>query len=104
MKHLNFSSKTLFTLENGSRMAREWLENGSASSRKLFTLLFVLLLGIGQMWGAGTTVKYTASSASAVSTTGTAPTGSSASLSTTGNWNSPWIQCTNGKGATLTLS
>ena len=56
------------------------------------------------MWGAGTTVKYTASSASAVSTTGTAPTGSSASLSTTGNWNSPWIQCTNGKGATLTLS
>ena len=53
MKNLNFlSNQSDFGLENGSGMTREWLGIDSTVSRKLFTLLFVLLLGFGQMWGA----------------------------------------------------
>ena len=52
MKNLNFlSNQSDFGLENGSGMSREWLGIDSTVSRKLFTLLFVLLLGFGQMWG-----------------------------------------------------
>lgn len=57
MKNLNFlSNQSDFGLENGSGMTREWLGIDSTVSRKLFTLLFVLLLGFGQMWGATETV------------------------------------------------
>ena len=38
-------------LENGSGMNRKCFGIDSFSPRKLFTLLFVLLLGVGQMWG-----------------------------------------------------
>jgi len=38
-------------LENGSGMNRKRFGVDSFSPRKLFTLLFVLLLGVGQMWG-----------------------------------------------------
>ena len=65
-------------------------------------LVLVLTLGVGQMWGA--TVTYTVTGASAVSTTGTAPAGSSATLSGTGSYTSSWIQCTYGKNKVLTLS
>lgn len=57
MKNLNFlSNQSDFGLENGSGMTREWLGNDSTVSRKLFTLLFVLLLGFGQMWGGSITI------------------------------------------------
>lgn len=70
---------------------------------KLFlACLLMAVLSIGQVWGES--VTYTVSSASAVSTTGTAPDGSSATLSGTGTYSSPWIQCTGGNGKTLTLS
>ena len=68
----------------------------------LFACLLMAVLGIGQMWGE--TVTYTVSSASAVSTTGTAPDGSSAALSGTGSLNSGFIQCTSGQYKVLTLS
>ena len=48
-KFISFGS---LSLENGSRMTREWFDNTSAIPRKLFTLLFALLLSVGQMWGA----------------------------------------------------
>ncbi len=60
------------------------------------------VLGIGQMWAE--TVTYTVSSVSAVTTTGTAPDGSSAALSGTGTLNSGFIQCTSGQNKVLTLS
>ena len=72
--------------------------------KKFFLFLTLLTLSVGQMWGAATTVRYTVSTASAVTTTGTAPSGSSASLSGSGSLNNGWIQCTNGKSQTLTLS
>lgn len=40
--------------ENGSGMDRLCIEIDSIKSRKLFTLLFVLFLGIGQVWGTAT--------------------------------------------------
>ena len=67
-----------------------------------FACLLMAVLSIGQVWGES--VTYTVSSATAVSTTGTAPDGSSATLSGTGTLNSGWIQCTAGNGKTLTLS
>ena len=54
--------------------------------------------------GTGGTVTYTVSSVTAVTTTGNVPQGSSASLSGTGSLNSGFIQCTNGKNHTLTLT
>ena len=54
--------------------------------------------------GAGGTVTYTVSSVTEVSTTGNVPQGSTAVLSGTGSLNSGFIQCTNGKNHTLTLT
>ena len=48
MKQLNFLS---LVSDNVSGMHRDWTGNGPALPRKLFTLLFCLLLGFGQMWG-----------------------------------------------------
>lgn len=67
-------------------------------------LCLLLTLGSGNVWGTPQTVTYTAASTSTVNTSGTAPTGSSASLSGNGSFNSPWIQCTNGKSKALTLT
>ena len=53
--------------------------------------------------GTGGTVTYTVSSATAVTTSGIVPDGSSASLSGTGSLSSGFIQCTNEKNHTLTL-
>ena len=63
----------------------------------ILTLLFTI--GVGQMWGAD--VTYTVTSTTAVSTSGTAPTGSSASYTQT---YSTAGQITSGKYATLTLT
>ena len=71
-------------------------------ARWLVTITLLLSLSVGQIWA--TTVTYTVSTATAVTSSGTAPTGSSASLSGTGSLNSGFIQCTNGKSHTLTLT
>ena len=47
-----FISFLSLSLENGSRMTRDCIGIDTVKSRKLFTLLFVLLLSVGQMWGA----------------------------------------------------
>ena len=52
----------------------------------------------------GGTVTYTVSTATAVTTTGNVPQGSTAVLSGTGSLNSGFIQCSNGKNHTLTLT
>ena len=65
-------------------------------------LLMLFAMSIGNVWGE--TVTYTVSSVSAVTTTGTAPDGSSAALSGTGTLNSGFIQCSNGKSHNLTLT
>ncbi len=65
MKHLNFLSFRSLSSENGSGMNRLCIGASSVSPRKLFSLLFVLLLGVGQMWGtiaSGTYVLCTSTS------------------------------------------
>ena len=54
--------------------------------------------------GTGGTVTYTVSSVTAVTTTGNVPQGSTAVLSGTGSLLSGFIQCSNGKNHTLTLT
>ena len=45
-------SKKSLSNGNGLGMDREWIENGSVCSRKLFaSILFLLFLGVGQAWG-----------------------------------------------------
>ena len=54
--------------------------------------------------GTAKTATYTVSSATAVTATGNIPQGSTATLSGTGSLNGGFIQCTNGKNHTLTLT
>lgn len=77
---------------NGARVAREWLKYAA-----MFVMLFII--GIGNVWGE--TVTYTITSKTAVSTSGTAPAGSSASYSQT---YSTAGQATKGNTMTLTLT
>ena len=55
MKNFNFLSLWGTSLDNGSRMVRDSFEISPIISRKLFTLLFCLFLGFGQMWAADPT-------------------------------------------------
>ncbi len=57
MRNFNFLSLWGTSLDNGSRMVRDSFEISPIISRKLFTLLFCLFLGFGQMWGADDYVK-----------------------------------------------
>lgn len=66
---------------------------------KFFTLAIITMLSVNLAWGE--TVTYTITSTTAVSTSGTAPTGSSASFSTTYTDKN---QLTAGKSHTFTLS
>ena len=67
---------------------------------KLFSVLMLMaIFSIGQVWGE--TATYTPTSASAVSTTGTAPEGSSCSYAQTYNTK---CQATKGNSITYTLS
>ena len=50
MKNFNFLSLWGTSLDNGSRMVRDSFEISPIISRKLFTLLFALLLGLGSVW------------------------------------------------------
>ena len=52
MTHFNFLTSWGTSPENGPRMDRHYIEIDTAMSRKIFTILFVLFLSIGQMWGA----------------------------------------------------
>ena len=62
MKNFNFLSLWGTSLDNGSRMVRDSFEISPIISRKLFTLLFCLFLGFGQMWGANPVATATATS------------------------------------------
>ena len=72
------------------------------TTRWLVTIILLTTLAIGHAWG--TSVTYSVSSTSAVNTSGTAPANSSAALSGEGSKNGDYIQCTNGKYHTLTLT
>ena len=65
--------------------------------------LCMLTIGSGNVWGASVTYQVSTASAVTVSA-GTAPAGSSATLTGTGTLNSGFIQCTGGQNKTLTLS
>lgn len=67
----------------------------------MLTLIILCSIGIGNAWGAEETVTYTITSKTAVSTSGTAPAGSSASYSQT---NKKKGQADNGETMTLTLT
>ena len=48
----SLTNRMSLSTENVSRMTREFLENGSMKSRKLFATIFILmLLGVGNAWG-----------------------------------------------------
>lgn len=50
--NLSNNVRKSLSLENGSGMDREWIENGSAFSHKLFaSILFLLFIGVGSVWG-----------------------------------------------------
>lgn len=106
MKDLNihFIKKSL-SLGNGSGMTREWFGNDSIVSRfSLASLICVLMLtlGVGNAWGVAKTITYAPASTSSVSvTSGTPPSGASASFSSTYTDKN---QLTGGKKQTLTLS
>lgn len=113
MKNFTFLLKRGLSLENGSGMTRQWLGIASAKSRNSldsivsrFSLaslicLCILTLGVGNAWGAST-VTYTVTGKTSVSSSGTAPTSSSASY--TQDYNT-YQQLTSDKpNAKLTLS
>ena len=56
MKHFNFLSLWGTSPENGPRMDRHYIEIDTAMSRKFFTILLVLFLCVGNMWGSWTRV------------------------------------------------
>lgn len=100
--NLSNNVRKSLSLENGSGMDREWIENGSAFSHKLFaSIIFLLFLGVNYAWGANPTVTYTVTSTSAVTTSGIAPENSSATFSQTYGTAK---QATAGNSFTLTLS
>ncbi|MBR2168327.1 MAG: hypothetical protein IJ920_08480, partial [Paludibacteraceae bacterium] len=74
-------------------------------------LVLVLTIGVGNAWGAGTTVTYTLTAKTTVSKSGTAPTGATATVTSTGSWYTSGSdgrkntdQMTAGKNTVLTLS
>ena len=75
------------------------LQGYTKGIRFVAVLTVLLTMGIGQAWGAD--VTYTVSKTNAVTTSGTAPTGSSASYTQTYN---TACQITSGNSATLTLT
>ena len=68
---------------------------------KVFAISLLILLGSGKSWGSPATAIYTIASKTTVTTTGTAPSGSSATYSQT---YSTVEQMTNGNSTTLTLT
>ena len=105
MRNFNFLSKS--SSQSGSHgvvTLASAVGSPSAHRRKnilkhtIFILLF-LIVGVGNVWGA--TVTYTITSTSTVSTSGTAPEGSSASYSQTYGTSQ---QATSGNTMTLTLN
>ena len=67
------------TVGSPSGMTAKLQVNSFMRFAVVLTLIFTI--GVGNVWGAEETVTYTISSTTAVSTSGTAPTGSSASYS-----------------------
>ncbi len=58
MRNFNFLSLWGTSLDNGSRMVRDSFEISPIISRKLFTLIFCLFLGFGQIWGAEAVITF----------------------------------------------
>ena len=99
-------SKKSLSNGNGSMMDRQCTGDKPAISGKLFaSILFLLLFGIGNAWGAAKTVKYNVATISSVTvdeTINDKPDGSSATFSNT--YTSTKEQMTGGNYQTLTLS
>lgn len=92
MKQSTFSAVMANSIKN-------LLQGYTKGIRFVAVLTMLLTMGIGQVWGAD--VTYTVSKVNAVTTSGTAPTNSTAAYSQTYN---TACQITGGKSATLTLT
>ncbi|MBQ7531491.1 MAG: InlB B-repeat-containing protein [Paludibacteraceae bacterium] len=101
---LGGDTRKVFTPDVAPTTARLWTDNDSTTARlrlaRIAAMLCLLFtFAVGSAWG--TDVTYTVTSTSAVSTSGTAPGGSSASYSQTYSTAS---QMTTGNSVTLTLT
>ena len=104
MKNLiTYLPKKSLSLDNASRMNRDWIGNSSVWSRKFFALLVVLLIGVEQMLGVEI---YSNAGAAVTSGVGTTTSGTTAVINeTAGNGNpAPSWGMTSSTRTTLTLS